>query len=166
MAAKTTEARLKRLEGELMKTKQERDMYKRQTEQQLEQQPATTHTTDTIAQQVIATNATISTPIQQPQSIKDIMNSIKTCGNINIVKIINGCIRRRARPPDSDDPPGDRSNGGGFYNLGNGGGSDHGGGGDDLEVVALQQRVGAEAGVRIEAGSLHWSSLVIPSYKF
>ena len=55
MAARTIEARLKRLEDELMKTQQERDTYKRQAEQQ-------TTTTDMIEQRLTTTNLIAHTP--------------------------------------------------------------------------------------------------------
>ena len=110
---RTDEAIFKRLEEELMKMKQERDMLK----QQVEQQPTTIVTT---------TNTTT----QRPHNIKDIMTIIKTGGIVNNVIIINGRINRPENTTESEESPRERSNGGGFHQLGNGGGSNHGDGGD------------------------------------
>ena len=149
MNARTNEARLKRIEEELAKTRLERDMYKQKVEQQQqhEQQPTTT------------TNVSISIPtrqqqitkelitILQQQIVKELMTTIKHGGTVNSANdenngptttITNGYINRRNQTPDSDDSPGDTGDGGGMYQMGNGGGSNGGGshngdGGDEPE---------------------------------
>ena len=134
MAAKINAVILKRIEDEMVKLKQERDMYKQQVEKQ-------TATINVIGQQLTTTNVIVSTPIQRTHSIKDIMAIIKNGGatnnatthggHTNSVMITDGHINRRDQIPNSDDSPGDRRNGGGIYQLGNGGGSNDGDGGDE-----------------------------------
>ena len=109
--ARTTEARLKRMEEDNAQLRKELNKYKQQIE----------------ARQVVT--VAMDVPVAKPVDVKSAMAMIKD-GN-TIIKpptITNIALAKRERSPESEESPGSH---GGFFNLGQGNGSGPSGNGDN-----------------------------------
>lgn len=138
--ARTTEARLKRMEEDNIQLRTELDMYKQQIE---------TRQIVTVAMDIPAT---------KPADVKSTMAMIKNGGTtiINTTTqhtITNSVIARRDRSPESEEPPGNQ---GGFFKLARGNGSGPSGNGDDPDNGDTQTpSAELKTDEKIEADNLH-----------
>lgn len=134
---RTTEARFRRLEDNMLQLEKENRVLRQQQPEQ-QQQTTLVAVMNTPAQSPTNTNAT---------NVKDMMANVKngtTGDNYGITKLsitASGVLRRPDKSPDSDDSPYNGDTGNNTYNVGRGNSNnpngDDGGGGDGSHIHTI-----------------------------